>query len=426
MDELIKEAALYFHEEPRPGKIEVRPTKPLATQDDLSLAYSPGVAAPCMEIHRDSATAYKYTARGNLVAVISNGTAVLGLGNIGALAGKPVMEGKGVLFKKFGGVDVFDIEIDETDPDKLVDIIAALEPTFGGINLEDIKAPECFYIEKKLRERCNIPVFHDDQHGTAIITAAAIKNALTIVGKDIAQVKLVCSGAGAAAIACLELLINLGMKRENITVCDSKGVIYQNREAEMVETKKAFAIPDQGQRTLADVVKNKDIFLGLSGPGVLSAEMLKTMNNDPIILAMANPTPEIWPAEAKAARPDVVIGTGRSDFPNQVNNVLCFPFIFRGALDVGATTINDEMKLACVNAIADLAKTKPSAAVISAYKDVDMTFGREYLIPTPFDPRLITVVAPAVAQAAMNSGVATRPISDMQAYAEKLKKYLQD
>ena len=426
MDELIKEAALHFHEEPRPGKIEVRPTKPLATQEDLSLAYSPGVAAPCMEIHRDPTNAYKYTARGNLVAVISNGTAVLGLGNIGALAGKPVMEGKGVLFKKFGGVDVFDIEIDETDPDKLVDIIAALEPTFGGINLEDIKAPECFYIEKKLRERCKIPVFHDDQHGTAIITVAAIKNALTVVGKDISQVTLVCSGAGAAAIACLELLVNMGLKRENITVCDSKGVIYQNREANMVESKKAFAKPDQGQRTLADAVNGKDIFLGLSGPGVLSADMLKTMNKDPIILAMANPTPEIWPFEAKEVRPDVIIGTGRSDFPNQVNNVLCFPFIFRGALDVGATDINDEMKLACVNAIAELAKTPPSAEVVKAYKDADMTFGREYLIPKPFDPRLITVVAPAVAQAAMDSGVATRPISDMQTYVEQLKKRIEN
>lgn len=425
MDELIKEAALRFHEEPRPGKIEVCATKPLNTQEDLSLAYSPGVAAPCMEIHRDPANAYKYTARGNLVAVISNGTAVLGLGNIGALAGKPVMEGKGVLFKKFGGVDVFDIEIDETDPDKLVDIIAALEPTFGGINLEDIKAPECFYIEKKLSERCKIPVFHDDQHGTAIITVAAIKNALSVVGKDIAQVKLVCSGAGAAAIACLELLVSMGMKRENITVCDSKGVIYQNREANMVESKKAFAQPDQGQRTLEDAVKGKDIFLGLSGPGVLSPEMLKTMNNDPIVLAMANPTPEIWPHEAKAARPDVIMGTGRSDFPNQVNNVLCFPFIFRGALDVGATTINAEMKLACVNAIAELAKTPPSAEVVKAYKDADMTFGREYLIPKPFDPRLISVVAPAVAKAAMDSGVATRPISDLNAYAEKLKKGFQ-
>jgi malate dehydrogenase (oxaloacetate-decarboxylating)(NADP+) len=424
MDELIKEAALHFHEEPRPGKIEVRATKPLNTQEDLSLAYSPGVAAPCMEIYRDPANAYKYTDRGNLVAVISNGTAVLGLGNIGALASKPVMEGKGVLFKKFGGIDVFDIEIDETDPDKLVDIIASLEPTFGGINLEDIKAPECFYIEKKLRERCHIPVFHDDQHGTAIITVAAIKNALTVVGKDIAQVKLVCSGAGAAAIACLELLVSMGMKRENITVCDSKGVIYQNREANMVESKQAFAVPDQGQRSLTDAVKGKDIFLGLSGPGVLSADMLKTMNHDPIVLAMANPTPEIWPHEAKAARPDVVIGTGRSDFPNQVNNVLCFPFIFRGALDVGATTINDEMKLACVNAIAELAKTPPSAQVVKAYKEADMTFGREYLIPKPFDPRLITVVAPAVAQAAMDSGVATRPISDMSAYVEKLKNSL--
>ncbi|MCX8747900.1 NADP-dependent malic enzyme [Snodgrassella sp. B3088] len=424
MDELIKEAALHFHEEPRPGKIQITPTKPLATQYDLSLAYSPGVAAPCMEIHRDPLNAYRYTARGNLVAVISNGTAVLGLGNIGALAGKPVMEGKGVLFKKFGGIDVFDIEVNETDPDKLVDIIASLEPTFGGINLEDIKAPECFYIEKKLRERCNIPVFHDDQHGTAIITAAAIKNGLEVVGKDISQVKLVCSGAGAAAIACLELLVALGMKRENITVCDSKGVIYQNREENMVESKKLFAIPDNGQRKLADAVHGKDIFLGLSGPNVLSVDMLKTMAKDPIILAMANPTPEIWPPEAKAARPDAVIGTGRSDFPNQVNNVLCFPFIFRGALDVGATTINEQMKLACVHAIAELAKAELSDEVSAAYGNAELSFGREYLIPKPFDPRLIAVVAPAVAKAAMDSGVATRPIADMDAYVEKLSQFV--
>ncbi|EGZ48537.1 NADP-dependent malic enzyme [Neisseria wadsworthii] len=426
MDDLIKEAALHFHEHPFPGKIQVAPTKPLATQYDLSLAYSPGVAAPCMEIYNDPLASYKYTARGNLVAVISNGTAVLGLGNIGALAGKPVMEGKGVLFKKFAGIDVFDIEVNETDPDKLVEIIASLEPTFGGINLEDIKAPECFYIEKKLRERCNIPVFHDDQHGTAIITAAAVINGLRVVGKDIADVSLVCSGAGAAAIACLDLLVALGMKTENITVCDSKGVIYQTREdrERMDESKIRYAIADNGQRVLADAVAGKDIFLGLSGPNLLSVEMLKTMNDKPIVLALANPQPEIWPPEAKAARPDVVIGTGRSDFPNQVNNVLCFPFIFRGALDVGATTINEEMKLACVRAIADLAMAESSAEVAGAYEDADLTFGPEYLIPKPFDPRLIAKIAPAVAQAAMDSGVATRPITDMDAYVEKLNQFV--
>ena len=426
MDDLIKEAALRFHEYPNPGKIQVAPTKPLGTQYDLSLAYSPGVAAPCMEIHAEPLNAYKYTAKGNLVAVISNGTAVLGLGNIGALAGKPVMEGKGVLFKKFANIDVFDIEVNETDPDKLVEIIASLEPTFGGINLEDIKAPECFYIEKKLRERCNIPVFHDDQHGTAIITAAAVLNALRVVGKDIGQVKLVCSGAGAAAIACLDLLVALGMKRENITVCDSKGVIYQTREdrERMDESKVRYAIADNGQRVLADAVNGKDIFLGLSGPNVLSPEMLKTMAVSPIVLALANPQPEIWPPEAKEARPDVIIGTGRSDFPNQVNNVLCFPFIFRGALDVGATTINEEMKLACVRAIADLAMAESSAEVAGAYGDAELTFGPEYLIPKPFDPRLIARIAPAVAKAAMDSGVATRPIADLEAYAEKLTEFV--
>ncbi|ASP16375.1 NADP-dependent malic enzyme [Neisseria sp. 23W00296] len=426
MDDMIKEAALRFHEYPNPGKIQVAPTKPLGTQYDLSLAYSPGVAAPCMEIYDNPLNAYKYTAKGNLVAVISNGTAVLGLGNIGALAGKPVMEGKGVLFKKFANIDVFDIEVNETDPDKLVEIIASLEPTFGGINLEDIKAPECFYIEKKLRERCNIPVFHDDQHGTAIITAAAVLNALRVVKKDIGQVSLVCSGAGAAAIACLDLLVALGMKRENITVCDSKGVIYQTREdrERMDESKVRYAVADNGQRVLADAVSGKDIFLGLSGPNVLSTDMLKTMNVSPIVLALANPQPEIWPPEAKEARPDVVIGTGRSDFPNQVNNVLCFPFIFRGALDVGATTINEEMKLACVRAIADLAMAESSAEVAGAYGDAELTFGPEYLIPKPFDPRLIARIAPAVAKAAMDSGVATRPIDDLDAYAEKLTEFV--
>ncbi len=424
MDELIREAALNFHEFPQPGKIQVAPTKPLATQYDLSLAYSPGVAAPCMEIYNDPLAAYKYTARGNLVAVISNGTAVLGLGNIGALAGKPVMEGKGVLFKKFAGIDVFDIEVNETDPDKLVEIIASLEPTFGGINLEDIKAPECFYIEKKLRERSKIPVFHDDQHGTAIITAAAIINGLRVVDKKIEDVKLVCSGAGAAAIACLELLVSLGMSRQNITVCDSRGVIYKNRDDQMDETKKAFAIDDNGQRKLADAVNDKDIFLGLSGPNVLSVDMLNTMNKDPLIFALANPTPEIWPPEARAARPDAIIGTGRSDFPNQINNVLCFPFIFRGALDVGATTINEEMKIACVNAIAELAMEEPDDAVAMAYRDEGLSFGREYLIPKPFDPRLIVRIAPAVAKAAIASGVATRPIQDFNEYIEKLNQFV--
>lgn len=426
MDEHLKEAALHFHEFPMPGKIQVTPTKPLATQYDLSLAYSPGVAAPCMEIHANPLNSYKYTARGNLVAVISNGTAVLGLGNIGPEASKPVMEGKGVLFKKFADIDVFDIEVNETDPDKLVDIIASLEPTFGGINLEDIKAPECFYIEKKLRERCKIPVFHDDQHGTAIITAAAVLNGLRLIKKDIATVKLVCSGAGAAAIACLDLLVALGMKPENITVCDSKGVIYQTREdrERMDESKVRYAIVDNGQRVLADAVPGKDIFLGLSSPNVLSVEMLKQMADNPLVLAMANPQPEIWPPEAKAARLDVIIGTGRSDFPNQVNNVLCFPFIFRGALDVGATTINEEMKLATVRAIADLALAESNDVVAGAYGGEELKFGAEYLIPKPFDPRLIAQIAPAVAQAAMDSGVATRPITDMDAYVEKLNQQI--
>ena len=426
MDDMLKQAALDFHQYPQPGKIQVAPTKALATQHDLSLAYSPGVAAPCLEIQANPQDSYKYTARGNLVAVVSNGTAVLGLGNIGAEASKPVMEGKGVLFKKFAGIDVFDIEINETDPEKLVDIIASLEPTFGGINLEDIKAPECFYIEKKLRERCKIPVFHDDQHGTAIITAAAVLNGLRLVGKDIGQVRLVCSGAGAAAIACLDLLVALGMKRENITVCDSKGVIYQTREdrERMDASKVRYAIEDKGWRKLGDAVPGADIFLGLSGPNVLSTDMLKQMTASPIVLAMANPQPEIWPPEAKAARPDVIIGTGRSDFPNQVNNVLCFPFIFRGALDVGATTINEEMKLAAVRAIADLAMAEQNDKVATAYTGAELKFGPEYLIPKPFDPRLIARVAPAVAKAAMDSGVATRPIADFAAYEEKLNEFV--
>ena len=424
MDDQLHQAALDFHEFPKPGKIEVTPTKSLATQRDLALAYSPGVAVPCLEIQADPAASYRYTARGNLVAVISNGTAVLGLGNIGALAGKPVMEGKGVLFKKFAGVDVFDIEIDEKDPDKLVDIIASLEPTFGGVNLEDIKAPECFYIEQKLRERMKIPVFHDDQHGTAIISAAAVMNGLRIVNKKIEDVRLVASGAGAASIACLNLLVSLGMKRENITVCDSKGVIYKNRDSNMDDTKKQYAIEDNGQRSLADAIPNADIFLGCSVAGALTQEMVKTMGPNPLILALANPNPEITPPEAKAVRPDAIICTGRSDFPNQVNNVLCFPFIFRGALDVGATAINEEMKMAAVYAIADLAMAEQNEVVTSAYGDGEVSFGPDYIIPKPFDPRLIVKIAPAVAKAAMDSGIATRPIEDFDAYIEKLTQFV--
>ena len=424
MDDKLKQSALDFHEFPHPGKITVTPTKPLTTQRDLALAYSPGVAVPCLEIASEPLSAYRYTAKGNLVGVISNGTAVLGLGTIGALAGKPVMEGKGVLFKKFSGIDVFDIEVDETDPDKLVDIIASLEPTFGGINLEDIKAPECFYIEQKLRERMNIPVFHDDQHGTAIICTAAVINGLRIVKKDIGDVRLVVSGAGAASIACMNLLVALGLKHENITVCDSKGVIYKGRDEKMDVTKAAYAIEDNGARTLADVIPNADIFLGCSGPGVLTQDMVKTMAKDPLILALANPEPEILPPLAKEVRPDAIICTGRSDYPNQVNNVLCFPFIFRGALDVGATTINEEMKLACVYAIADLALAEQSEEVASAYGNQDLFFGPEYIIPKPFDPRLIVKIAPAVAKAAMDSGVATRPIADFDAYIEKLNQFV--
>ncbi|KFX05965.1 malic enzyme [Pectobacterium betavasculorum] len=424
MDEQLKQSALDFHQYPIPGKIQVSPTKPLATQRDLALAYSPGVAAPCLEIAADPLAAYKYTARGNLVAVISNGTAVLGLGNIGALAGKPVMEGKGVLFKKFSGIDVFDIEVDELDPDKLIDVIAALEPTFGGINLEDIKAPECFYIEKKLRERMKIPVFHDDQHGTAIICTAAVLNGLRVVEKNISDVRLVVSGAGAASIACLNLLVALGLQKHNIVVCDSRGVIFHGRDENMEETKAAYAIEDNGARKLADVIPNADIFLGCSGPGVLTPDMVKTMAPHPLILALANPEPEILPPLAKEVRPDAIICTGRSDYPNQVNNVLCFPFIFRGALDVGATTINEEMKLACVHAIADLALAEQSEVVASAYGDQELSFGPDYLIPKPFDPRLIIKIAPAVAKAAMDSGVATRPIEDFDAYVEKLTQFV--
>ncbi len=418
-DTQLRADALEYHRSPVRGKIEVVATKPLSNQRDLSLAYSPGVAYACEEIAADPALAADYTSRANLVAVISNGTAVLGLGNIGPLASKPVMEGKGCLFKKFAGVDVFDLELAENDPDKLVDAIAMLEPTVGGINLEDIKAPECFYIEKKLRERMNIPVFHDDQHGTAIISSAALINALKVVGKEIGAIKLAASGAGAAAIACLDMMVSLGVKQENIFVTDSKGVIWQGREANM-EANKARYAQDTSARTLADIVNGADVFLGCSTAGVLSAEMVKTMAERPVILALANPEPEIRPEVAKAARPDCIVATGRSDYPNQVNNVLCFPYIFRGALDCGATRITDEMKLACVGAIARLAEAEANDTVAEAYAGQDLSFGPDYIIPKPFDPRLMAAIAPAVAEAAARSGVATRPIEDMDAYRARL------
>ncbi|MCC7327810.1 MAG: NADP-dependent malic enzyme [Burkholderiales bacterium] len=422
-DKDIREASLEYHRQYPPGKIALTPTKQLTNQRDLALAYTPGVAAACDEIVRDPNQASKLTARANLVAVITNGTAVLGLGAIGPLAAKPVMEGKAVLFKKFSGLDCFDIELDERDPDKLVDMIVALEPTFGGINLEDIKAPECFHVERKCRERMKIPVFHDDQHGTAIIVGAAVVNGLRVVGKKAADVKLVCSGAGAAALACLDLLRGLGVRRENIFVADIEGVVYEGRTKLMDEHKVAYAQPTQA-RTLADILPGADVFLGLSAGGVLKPEWLPTMAKSPLILALANPEPEIMPDVAKAARPDAVIATGRSDFPNQVNNVLCFPFIFRGALDVGATTINEEMKLACVRAIADLAMAEQSEIVAHAYNIENLRFGPEYLIPKPFDPRLIVMIAPAVAKAAMDSGVATRPIEDFAAYRERLTQFV--
>ncbi len=422
MDDRIRAAALEYHRVPSPGKIAVTPTKALTNQADLSLAYSPGVAAACDEIVKDPATAALYTSRANLVAVVTNGTAVLGLGDIGPLAGKPVMEGKGVLFKKFAGIDVFDIEVAEKDPDKLVDIIAALEPTFGGINLEDIKAPECFYVEAKLRERMRIPVFHDDQHGTAIIAAAAVLNGLRVVGKDIGKVKLVCSGAGAAAIACLDLLVSLGLDAKNVFAVDSKGVIHTGRDN--LDPSKARYAQKTDARTLGDAMPEADIFMGLSTAGVLKPDMVKTMARDPIILAMANPEPEIRPEDAKAVRPDAIIGTGRSDYPNQVNNVLCFPFMFRGALDVGATTINEAMKVAAVRAIAALAHAEQSEVVTAAYGTEELSFGPEYLIPKPFDPRLILTVAPAVAKAAMDSGVATRPIDNLERYRERLNDFV--
>jgi malate dehydrogenase (oxaloacetate-decarboxylating)(NADP+) len=420
----LRQAALEYHQFPTPGKIAISATKQLVNQHDLALAYSPGVAAPCEEIVKDPNNAYKYTSRGNLVAVITNGTAVLGLGDIGPLASKPVMEGKGVLFKKFAGIDVFDLEIDEKhDLDKLVDIIAALEPTFGGINLEDIKAPDCFYVERKLRERMKIPVFHDDQHGTAICVGAAILNGLKIVGKDPKQVKLVTSGAGAAALACLGLLVKLGIPRENIWVTDLAGLVYEGRVELMDEDKAVFAQKTE-HRTLRDAIAGADIFLGLSAGGVLKADMVKSMAAKPLIFALANPTPEILPEEVKAVRDDAIMATGRTDYPNQVNNVLCFPYIFRGALDAGASTITLEMEIAAVHAIAELAQAEQSEVVAAAYVGEQLAFGPEYLIPKPFDPRLMMKIAPAVAKAAADSGVALRPIADMDAYRERLQSFV--
>ena len=420
---LLRQAALEYHEFPKPGKITVAATKQMVNQHDLALAYSPGVAAPCEEIVKDPAAAFKYTARGNLVGVLTNGTAVLGLGDIGPLAGKPVMEGKGVLFKKFSGIDVFDIEIDEKDPDKLVEIIASLEPTFGGINLEDIKAPDCFYIERKLRERMKIPVFHDDQHGTAIVVGAAILNGLKVAGKDMKTVKLVASGAGAAALACLGLLVKLGMPRENIWVTDIAGVVYEGR-AELMDADKAFFAQPTDLRTLSQVIAGADVFLGLSAGGVLKKDMVAQMAPRPLIFALANPNPEIQPEDVKAVRNDAIIATGRTDYPNQVNNVLCFPYIFRGALDCGATTITTEMEIASVHAIAELAQAEQSEVVAKAYVGEQLSFGPEYLIPKPFDPRLMMKIAPAVAQAAADSGVAQRPIADMDAYRDHLQTFV--
>ncbi|GAA4529024.1 NADP-dependent malic enzyme [Chelativorans composti] len=419
----LMEAALFFHRYPVPGKLEIQPTKPLGNQRDLALAYSPGVAAPCIAIHENPALAAEYTSRANLVAVISNGTAVLGLGNIGPLASKPVMEGKAVLFKKFAGIDVFDIEIDAPDIDRMVETISALEPTFGGINLEDIKAPECFEVEERLKERMSIPVFHDDQHGTAIIVAAAVLNGLQLAGKDIAKAKIVTSGAGAAALACLNLLVSLGAKTENIWVTDRHGVVYKGRVEEMDRWKEPY-VKDTEARTLADVIGGADVFLGLSAGGVLKPELLSQMAEKPLVMALANPTPEIMPELAREARPDAMICTGRSDYPNQVNNVICFPYIFRGALDVGATAINEEMKLAAVRAIAQLAQEEPSDVAARAYSGETPVFGPNFLIPSPFDPRLILRIAPAVAKAAMETGVATRPIEDMDAYLDRLNRFV--
>ena len=419
----LRQAALDYHEFPVPGKLAVTPTKQMTNQSDLALAYSPGVAAACEEIVADPVNAYRYTARGNLVAVVSNGTAVLGLGAIGPLAAKPVMEGKAVLFKKFAGIDVFDIEIDQRDPDKLIEIISALEPTFGGINLEDIKAPECFYIERELRKRMKIPVFHDDQHGTAIIVGAAVTNGLIVVGKKIDEVKLVVSGAGAAALACVELLVDLGLPKKNIWLTDLAGVVYEGR-TELMDADKAQYAQKTDARTLAEVIEGADIFLGLSAGGVLKPEMVAKMAAQPLILALANPTPEITPEAVKSVRDDAIIATGRTDYPNQVNNVLCFPFIFRGALDVGATTITRSMEIAVVHAIAALARQEQSDIVAQAYGIEDLSFGPEYLIPKPFDPRLIVQIAPAVAQAAMEAGVASRPIDDFDAYRQRLQQFV--
>ena len=419
----LRRAALEYHEFPTPGKISIAATKQLVNQHDLALAYSPGVAAPCEEIVKDPNAAFKYTSRGNLVGVITNGTAVLGLGDIGPLAGKPVMEGKAVLFKKFSGIDVFDIEINEKDPEKLVEIIAALEPTFGGINLEDIKAPDCFYVERKLRERMKIPVFHDDQHGTAITVGAAILNGLKVVGKDVSKVKLVTSGAGAAALACLGLLVKLGIPRENIWVTDLAGLVYEGRTELMDEDKIQFS-QKTSQRTLAEAIEGADVFLGLSAGGVLKQDMVKKMAAKPLIFALANPNPEILPEDVKVVRDDAIMATGRTDYPNQVNNVLCFPYIFRGALDSGATTITQEMEIAAVYAIAELAQAEQSEVVAAAYAGEPLVFGPEYLIPKPFDPRLMIKIAPAVAQAAADSGVALRPIADMEAYRERLQNFV--
>jgi malate dehydrogenase (oxaloacetate-decarboxylating)(NADP+) len=419
----LKRAALEYHQFPTPGKVAIAATKQLTNQRDLALAYSPGVAAPCEEIVADPANAYKYTSRGNLVAVITNGTAVLGLGDIGPLAAKPVMEGKGVLFKKFAGVDVFDIEINEKDPAKLVEIIASLEPTFGAVNLEDIKAPDCFYVERELRKRMKIPVFHDDQHGTAITVAAAMLNGLKVAGKDISEVKLVTSGAGAAALACLNLMLKVGLKRENVFVTDLAGVVYEGRTELMDEDKIFYAQPTDA-RTLKEVIVGADVFLGLSAGGVLKADMVASMAKSPVIFALANPNPEIAPEDAHAVRNDIIMATGRSDYPNQVNNVLCFPYIFRGALDAGASTITDEMEIAAVHAIAELAQAEQSEVVAAAYAGEKLAFGPEYLIPKPFDPRLMMKIAPAVAQAAADSGVAMRPITDMEAYRQKLQSFV--
>ena len=414
-----RQAALFYHEHPKPGKLEIRATKPMANGRDLSLAYSPGVAEACLEIQKTPADAARYTARGNLVGVVTNGSAVLGLGNIGALASKPVMEGKAVLFKKFASIDCFDIEVDESDPEKLAELVCALEPSFGAINLEDIKAPDCFIVEQICRERMNIPVFHDDQHGTAIVVGAAAKNALHVAGKAFDEIKIVSTGGGAAGLACLNMLLKLGVKRENVWLCDIHGLVHEGREVDMNPQKAAFA-QKTDLRDLDQVIGGADLFLGLSGPNVLTPEMVAKMASRPIIFALANPTPEILPDAARKVAPDAIIATGRSDYPNQVNNVLCFPFIFRGALDVGATEINDEMQLACIDGIANLARATTSAEAAAAYRGEQLTFGADYLIPKPFDPRLIGEVATSVAKAAMDSGVATRPLDDLEAYRQRL------